>query len=344
MQLCNFSFKKINLHYFLLFFSCWAFLTFLNLHFLIDNEYAKMFFDAQSSGIANSISKMNFTKDPTYFLLQNISATFIEFKVFFGALILLCLMLKFTALLQVNAKPNLLDVAPYFLVLAFLHEGIQIRIAIALSIALWSIIFFVKKRFLFSVLLLIIASSFHITASTFFLVYFLVFLYSNYGKWVIGGGLFITALLASTPIIRNLVLKMGELTNARFLSYSGNDFIKIQNSTGLFEFYIFFVGLLTIFIWKFYIPTNVFWQRLRQIAIASGLLAMAILQVFQFSVVISSRLADLLLLPVLLVLGATLSQLMNEKRYWLLFGTVLFLLIYCFVRSYISFHPGSKFL
>ena len=339
-----FNFKTVKIKYFFGFFACWALLTSLNLYFLIDGEYGKMFLDARSLGIADSVGRMNLAKDPAYFLLQNISAGFIEFQIFFGALIFFCLMLKFIALLQINSKPNLLDVAPYLLVLGFLHEGIQIRIAIALSIALWSIIFFAKRQYLYSVALLIIASTFHISASTFFLVFTLVILYERLGRWVVGCGLTVAALLAYSPIVPNLVLKVGELTNARFLSYAGQDFIKIQNSTGLFEFYILFVMLLTIFIGKFYVPVNEIWRRLYQIGIASGILAVTILQVFRFSVVVSSRLADLLLLPVLLVLGATLSQLKDEKRYWLLCGTILILVFYCIARGYVSFHPGSKVL
>jgi hypothetical protein len=56
-------------------------------------------------------------------------------------------------------------------------------------------------------------------------------------------------------------------------------------------------------------------------------------------VVVSSRLADLLLLPLLLVLGATLHQLMQQGK-WLLLGCMTLMLIgYGILRGIVSFKP-----
>jgi hypothetical protein len=61
--------------------------------------------------------------------------------------------------------------------------------------------------------------------------------------------------------------------------------------------------------------------------------------VFHFNVVVSSRLADLLLLPLLLVLGANLHQLKEQRQWFLLWGMTLSLIGYGILRGIVSFKP-----
>lgn len=326
--------------YLLGFLLVWATLTAVNLHWLIDDSYLKMFLDASSLGISQKLPLAFTLKDPGYFLLQNIMSGLISFKIFFGLLIFLCLALKFSALVEVNPNVKILDIIPYFLVLGFLHEGIQIRIALALSIALWAIIFFAKKQGLLAFLILLLACSFHISAATFLLVFALVVAYRRFGCPVFLIGVIISAVLVFTNIVPELLIKIGIATNARFLAYSQESVIQVQNKTGLFHYYFLFISFLTGFIWVFYKKTNEVWGNLKITAIASGSLAVAILHVFHFNVVVSSRLADLLLLPVLLVLGATLSQLKQERRYWVFIAMLIILILYCAARAYVSFNQG----
>jgi len=319
----------------------WLTLTFVNLHWGIDISYRDWFNLNKAQGLTVSLSNLDFSKDPAYFLTQAGFSGLVSFDIFFGALIFLCLSLKFSALLQVNKAPGILDVAPYLLVLGFLHEGIQMRIAIALSIALWAIICFAKNQRVLALLILAFACTFHISAAAFFLVFFLVFLYERFGLNVAIASALLTAFLAYTPFIPDLLIWVGEATHARFLTYAQGTIFKNQNSTGLFQYFSLFVIFLTVVVWKDYKPESLVWKKLYQIAITSGLLAIAILQVFRFNVVVSSRLADLLLLPVLLVLGAALTQLKLAKRYWTLSFLLLVLLSYCMARGYVSFHPPS---
>jgi len=319
----------------------WLVLTAVNLHWGIDISYRDWFDLNRAQGFALSLASLDFSKDPAYFLIQAGFSGLISFDVFFGLLIFLCLSLKFYALLQVNKAPGVLDVAPYLFILGFLHEGIQMRIAIALSIALWAIIYFAKNQRTCALLILTFACTFHVSAAAFFLVFFLVFLYERFGLSVVVTGILLSVVLAYTSFIPDLLILVGEATHARFLTYAQGTIFKNQNSTGLFQYFSLFVIFLTVVVWKDYKPESLVWKKLYQIAITSGLLAIAILQVFRFNVVVSSRLADLLLLPVLLVLGAALTQLKLEKRYWTLSFLLLVLLSYCMARGYVSFHPPS---
>ena len=318
----------------------WVVLTAVNLHWLIDDWYSYSFSINASQDFLTRIFTIDYARDPAYFLVQASLAGLLNFQMFFGLLIFACLALKFSALLQVNSMPTILDVAPYLLVLGFLHEGIQMRIAIALSIALWAIVYFAKNQRGLALCILAFASAFHISASAFFIVFLLLYLYERFGRAVLIVGVIATAILAYTTFVSDLLIWVGVATNARFLVYSQGIAFENQNSTGLFLYFVLFMIFLTAFVWYFYRSATEVWKNLYRLALTSGLLAIAILQVFRFNVVVSSRLADLLLLPVLLVLGATLTQLKNEKRYWPLALMLLALIFYCAARGFVSFNPA----
>jgi len=337
--------KNLTLwQYFLGFSAVWFVLTLTNLHWLIDNWYLYSFNLNSSQDFLSRIHGLDFSKDPSYFLVQASLSSFVTFEVFFGLLIFLCLALKFFALLRVNKRPGILNVAPYLLVLGFLHEGIQMRIAIALSIALWAIIYFAKNQRFLALLILSFACTFHISAAAFFLVFFMVFLYERFGLGIIIAGIFLSAILAYTSFIPDLLIWVGEKTHARFMLYSHADVLKNQNRSGLFQYFVLFVIFLIAVVWRCFIPESLIWKKLYQIALASGLLAISILQVLRFNVVVSSRLADLLLLPILLTLGAALTQLKIKRRYWTLSLILLALVFYCAARGYVSFHPAQPFV
>jgi hypothetical protein len=320
------------------FFIAWTSLVAIHLYWQIDHWYKYSFELNKAQDFYTRILSLDFSKDPAYFLLQAVFSGLGNFEVFFSILIMVCLALKFSALLQVTPRPELLDVAPYLLVLGFMHEGIQMRIAIALSIALWAIIFFAKDKRVSACLLVAIAALFHITAATFFLVFSLAYLYKRLGVIVLIGTTILSGILAYTSVIPDILIKVGYITNARFMAYSQGTFFENQNKTGLFQYFIVFVLFLILCVWRYYKPHCLVWKNLKLLALTSGLMAAAILQIFRFNVVVSARLSELLLLPVLLVLGATLVQLKNDKKYIALFCIVAALVFYCAVRSIISFN------
>jgi hypothetical protein len=148
-----------------------------------------------------------------------------------------------------------------------------------------------------------------------------------------------TILLSLTSIVPDVMHYIGRLTNARFMAYS-ESFYSIQNKSGLFQYYFVFVGFLTVFVWRYYKPSSELWSRLKKVGLTSGCLAVVILMVFHFNVVVSSRLADLLLLPLLLVLGANLHQLKEQRQWFLLWGMTLSLIGYGILRGIVSFKPA----
>jgi hypothetical protein len=102
-------------------------------------------------------------RDPGYSFIQNFFAKFLSFKVFIAGFIAISLLIKFLGLLSIKRQLTLWDVLPYLLILGFLHEPIQMRAAMALSIGFWSMILFIRNQRVWALLVLMFAATFHIS-------------------------------------------------------------------------------------------------------------------------------------------------------------------------------------
>jgi len=305
--------------------------------------YHCWFDDALALPPANRFFGLNgYIRDPAYYLLQAFGSMFLPFEVFFAILILAALVIKLFALLQLSTKPSLLEALPYILVLSFLHEGTQVRVALALSFALWAIIWFAQGKLTQAFLILCVAVTFHLSVIPFFLIFLLLILYDRLGFWIFPVIAFISAFLAYSSVVSDLVITWGEATHARYMAYSVGDIYLRQNSSGLFQYFSFFVVMLTILVWRLHQPNTKTWRELKKIALISGFLAIIFLQLFRFNVVIASRLADLLLLPLTLVLGSALVGLKQNHKKKLFWMVMILLVGYCCVRSLVTYHPDPN--
>jgi hypothetical protein len=310
-------------------------LIYLGLAFEVDGYRAPFVQASQFSGFHDLFIVT--LRDPGYSFIQNFFAKLICFEVFMAAFIASSLLIKYFGFIFVNRRPTLWDVLPYLLILGFLHEPIQIRAAMALAIGFWSMILFVKNQKLWALLVLLLAATFHASALVFILVFLLLWLFDRFQYKVFYVGLALVVGLSFLPTLPELLKLVGQTFNSRYLVYIDQ---AGQNKTGLFAYYYVFVGALTLLVAYLFKAKDAMWQRWYQLSIASGCLSFAVLLVFHFSVNIASRLADILLFPLTLVLGALLVQLKQEKRYFLLVLIVLGLLFYCGLRGIISYAPS----
>jgi hypothetical protein len=276
-------------------------------------------------------------RDPGYSFIQNFFAKLLNFKVFIAGFIAISLLIKFLGLLSIKRQLTLWDVLPYLLILGFLHEPIQMRAAMALSIGFWSMILFIRNQRVWAFLVLIFAATFHISILIFLLVFLLLILFDFFGRKVFYVCLTLVVGLSFLPNLPELLLMVGKAFNSRFVVYIDQ---VGQNKTGLFAYYYLFVGALTFLVAYLFKAKDELWHRLHQLAVASGCLSISVLLVFHFSVNIASRLADILLFPVTFVLGALLVQLKQEKRYFLLVSIILGLMFYCALRGVLSYAPA----
>lgn len=316
-----------------------ACLSALNLYFLVDDSYQRLYGVSQALSIDQRFLGFSALKDPAYFILQNLFGSFVSFPIFFVVIIWSSLFIKLRALLILEPHISWWHVIPYLLVLGFLHEGIQVRIALALSIALWALVLYVHQRQWSALIVLLMASTFHLSVLAFLLVFVGLICYQYFGRQFIYLSILLTGITVFTNIVPDLMGYWGRITNARYMAYA-ESLSEAPNKSGLFQYYFIYIGLLAGLVWHIYQPKSLLWMRFKEVALASAGLAIGILLILRFNVIVSSRLADLLLLPLLLVLGATLVQLRDAKQYALQWGIISILLIYGGLRGLISFNPS----
>lgn len=293
---------------------------------------------AQALTFVDRFKLLNIYRDPGYYIFQNIFASFLPFQYFLGLVIFACLSIKLSALWQLSSRPGILEVIPYLAVLSFLHEGTQIRIALALSIVMLALASWAQERRLIAMTLLFLACLFHWSAAIYVIVFAVIFLAQLSGPAVYFVGAGMSLAVMGLPLLNDfIVLIAGPFAHARYTVYLGNYFASNQNSSGLFPFFIFFIVVLVALVWALFKPNNLRLQYLKLFALVSGCLSISCQIIFRFSVVIASRFGDLLLLPVLIALGFTLVQLNKERRYLLLVSIIFGLIAYAVIRAYITF-------
>jgi len=311
-----------------------------NANFLVMHSNGNLVLYSNEKVIWDSSSdrmKIDSYREPGFLGLMKLFANFGSFNLFLFVVIFFSFALKFYAFEQIKPQLNLMNFLPYLAVLSFLHEGVQIRIAIALSLALLAIIFYIKSRKILATLFLLSAISFHVTTLIFALLALADYVCRKIGK---GIALVLTVILlgvAMTPIFSEMMIQLMVAINPNFVAYFNGDTLTNQNKSGLFQYFFIFVGGLTLVNSLFHRAKNSEWARLKDLATLSGVMAVVILLVLKGNVIIASRLAEILLLPILLVLGETLCQLRESKRNGLLFLIIAGLLLYMLLRSYVVF-------
>ena len=326
-----------------LFILIWSSLFFLNINWSRDiNSYNQFYLSVANLDFFERFRvDSGFSQEFGFYLIQNLFSGHISFPGYIAFLIFSSLLLKFFALLKLNSAPQVFDVLPYLLLLGFLHEGAQLRIALALSIVLWAIVMWARNNLWESLLLFLLAITFHSSVIIFLIPIATLFFLASKPKILY---VCLALLILATSIIPfQYVAAFATEVIPRYSLYFMPQVLSTQNSSGLFQYYFIFFGLLVCFIWHYFKPTTFIWQNLKTFSLVSGILAVGILQSLSFSVVIASRFADQMLLPISLVLGACLTQLRLQRKIFPLVMMILILLVYGILRGYLSFrtiaHP-----
>lgn len=275
--------------------------------------------------------------EPVFSIIQIALSEFIPFYLFVCFIVFFSLALKFSAIINIYSKAYFLYFVPYLLVLGFLHEGTQIRIGLALSVAIWSIIFYCRFRFLLAAITLIVAIFIHVSVVIIATIYVLDFLQRKSNKYI-----FTLILLLFTVfgfVINHIEIYQNYLSliHPRIESYFSQNLIDNQNSSGLFIFYIPFIAGIILYARTYYIPTTEFLRRFYNYSILSGLIGLIFLILLSSNVIVSSRLAEVLIFPCLIILGGALYQNYLNKKFLIFTLGILWLLVYFLARSYVIF-------
>jgi hypothetical protein len=258
------------------------FLAWLNLYFLIDDSYKKLFLEGQLLESSEIITFNPANRDPAFFVLQNTIGVFANFSIFFIGIISLSLFLKFKTLLSIEKEISFWHVLPFLFVLSFLHEGVQIRIALALAFALWAIIMYAKEKWLLAFIMLLVSGTFHLAVLTFLIIPVAMILHDRFRHRLIYVTILLTLLFSLTSIVPDVMHFIGRATNARFMAYA-ESFYAHQNKSGLFQYFFIFVGVLTAFVWRYHQLSTELWSRLKKVGLTSACLAIVILMVFHLT-------------------------------------------------------------
>jgi membrane-associated HD superfamily phosphohydrolase len=170
------------------------------------------------------------------------------------------------------------------------------------------------------------------------MAFLIIGLSERFGKWVYIFSFILALIFAFPGMLNNLLLKWGALVDARYMNYLRGAIYSTLNVTGLFQYFFIFIGFLMVLVCVFKTEQNEEEARFNRLSVVSGVLAIAVLFDIRFNTIIASRLADLLLLPLLLSLGMILQSIKNTKRK-LLFVCIAALLGYCAIRGFITFSP-----
>lgn len=335
---------KLYSSYAAVFLLVWGFLIYLNLYWSRDiGSYHAYFNAVQGPEVSDRLTQVDWLRDPGYFLLQNISVGFISFEVFIGLIILVSLLIKLMALMQIYPRVSFLLIFPYLTLLGFMHEGTQLRVGLALSFCLWALVFWVQEKWTYAIGSLLVGCLFHISSATYLLVFALIFLAAKFGVVTYMVALLAVVALAFPMVTSYIFLAIGEMTHARYMSYSQGAIFRTLNVTGLFQYYFLFFILLAIIIWRYFSPTLIAAKKWRQLALVCATTAISFLIDFRFNTVVASRLADLMLLPIAVTMGLLLEDLWLSKRTNLFIFLVALLSLYCMARGYtvFSFRPQA---
>lgn len=326
--------------FFIAFAAVWSTLFMLNLFWSRDVLIYRTNFEHIADLIDENQLHMNWSRgDPSYAILELFFAYLgIPFDVFLGIVIASCLGLKWFALRRLTENPGWLAVFPYLAVLSFLHEGTQIRIALALSIAMWSLVLWSKQKNITAFLFICFATSFHISAAAFLFVFLIIGLSERFGRLTYIVYLITALVFAYSGLIYNLFLWWGELVNARYMNYLRGAIFSTLNVSGLFQYYFIFIIFIISIVHFFKVERSSEEKRFNLLSVFSSVLAIVVLIDLRFNTIIASRLADLLIFPLLVSLGIILQDLKNTSR-TLFFIFFAILLGYCAIRGYITFSP-----
>jgi hypothetical protein len=313
-------------------------LTLVNINFSRDIAgYQLIYTNASNANLVDVFLTPEAGQDPLFFFIQILINQVVPFEIFIFIVIFISLFIKMEVILSIPRDLNLLFITPYFAFLGILHEGTQLRIALALAFMLWGIVSWFKDKRLTSLVIFLIAFGIHASSIIYLIIFFGFYLFKYLGKnRALALGLL--CLMISYFYFDLSFLKSFDVPYLQlYIRYLEAGVLQTQNTSGLFWFYPVIIASLVAGNFFWFSSSSDFWNKLYIFANISGIVAVIILYYLSSSVIISSRFADLLLMPVLLIWGETIARFYVDKRYFLLISCLFFFVTFGMVRIYISF-------
>jgi hypothetical protein len=194
-----------------------------------------------------------------------------------------------------------------------LFEGTAIRVGYAVALIVSALYCLKEHRFIYAFLLIVVASQIHLTALICLLVFPLYFF-----KWLnilVYPAFFLSPLLIVFDIsILNILKELITTINPKYLFYFGENRLHIQNSTGLFFYFIAFFAMLLAVVF-FYMKDLVKNDRFIFTIFSITLCGVILMSVFNDIVAVAARFGELLLVPIVILLSYLYMQFSLKKMF-----------------------------
>ncbi len=281
------------------------------------------------------LATFSLMREPLYGFFAKLIGAWLSFPVFAGLATISLLFLKLRYLSKIVENPYV-GMFFYASLYLLLFEGTVLRVAYATAFVIPGLYFLQQKKYWLSALFIMLGGLIHFSAFV-YLVAFMIYFARPLGNLILWA--FVTApLLAIFDYsILSLFRDWIATINPRYLLYLDQKVI-IQNSTGLYFYFIAFFALILLAIEFFLRPllhSDRFALTLQRLAMLGVILMCAL----HDHVAVGARLGEILLLPIVILLS-WLYMHFDQNRSTLLKGVLVAgFMAYMLARS-IYLYPG----
>lgn len=300
-----------------------------------DFEAYKLIYENDSLlTISDQLNQYTFFNETVFHLINNAFSYFLSDTQTIFTLTFLSILSKFYLIDKISHN----NFATYIYVIVFLFyfDGIILRVGLATTFILFSFYLFILRKYIFSLIAILIATQIHITSLVYLFPLFLT--------------LFINSSITTKSIYASPLLLMLNLNFINLISFASTNFNEkysfyidgaksdLEDITINFVGYCFFY-FVTIFYTNYKIKdfllkkncSNTTFIKTCHIATVFGLLLLTLLK---SNAVIAARLSDLLLLPIIFTLSMVINNnFLNKKRFENLM-VFAFILTYGIMRNF----------
>lgn len=283
----------------------------------------------------NWLMTTSLTREPVYNFSAKLFGGSLSFPVFVGLATVSLLFLKLRYLAKIVGNPYVATLF-YASLYLFLFEGTVLRVAYATACIIPGLYFLQQKRYWLSLAWICLAGLVHFTV-VIYLTIFLIYYAKPIQKLVFW--MFVLAPLliifdySALSLFRDLIT----MINPRYLLYLDQK-ILIQNTTGLYFYFIGFFGLVLLAIEFFLAPllkSDRFALALQRMA----MLGVALMCAFHDYVAVGARLGELLLLPLVILLSWLYLQFDDRGNVCLRWALIIGFTLYMIARV-LYLYPG----
>lgn len=272
----------------------------LSINFSKDwSNYKYLFSLLESTSWSTVLSELRLSSEPLYKISSKGLGSLIGFPAFVMLSIVSLLTVKLIYLKKITSY-TYVSLFFYISLYLLLHEGTAIRIGLAVGLIVPALYFIKINKYHYSLILILAASQLHFTALVFLLA-FPSYFFKPFNNLVYLTFLISPLIVISEISVLNLLKDFVVTSYPKYAGYFDQDYLRNQNSTGLYFYFIAFFALLMIVI-RFYLRELVIKDRFIAMLFSLCLMGIIAMCVFNNYVAVGARFGELLMVPIVILL------------------------------------------